>query len=105
VGAAAGYHGGSRFGSSVLPAGVLPVPVNDAVLHRLYVVLCVVRAPDLADGHKITKQATSFLGTLRLRAETGGAGEIRTRDLRFRKPTLYPSELQRSEEHTSELQS
>ena len=25
---------------------------------------------------------------------TGGAGEIRTRDLRFRKPTLYPSELQ-----------
>jgi hypothetical protein len=32
-----------------------------------------------------------------LRAEPlahGGAGEIRTPDLRFRKPTLYPSELQ-----------
>jgi hypothetical protein len=25
---------------------------------------------------------------------TGGAGEIRTPDLRFRKPALYPSELQ-----------
>ena len=24
----------------------------------------------------------------------GGAGEVRTPDLRFRKPTLYPSELQ-----------
>jgi hypothetical protein len=24
----------------------------------------------------------------------GGAGEARTPDLRFRKPTLYPSELQ-----------
>jgi hypothetical protein len=25
---------------------------------------------------------------------SGGAGEIRTRDNRFRKPMLYPSELQ-----------
>src|SRR5258708_23860331 len=31
----------------------------------------------------------------------GGAGEVRTPDLRFRKPTLYPSELQPRPPHCS----
>src|SRR5258708_37842153 len=31
----------------------------------------------------------------------GGAGEVRTPDLRFRKPTLYPSELQPHPPHCS----
>jgi hypothetical protein len=39
---------------------------------------------------------TGYAGTLCCcsRGENGGAGEVRTRDNRFRKPMLYPSELQ-----------
>jgi hypothetical protein len=52
---------------------------------------------DVLAGRKceeIIRRATGSIARKAKIEKTGGPGQIRTADLRFRKPSLYPSELQ-----------